>query len=190
MTARLGFEFVHANIVQAVKKCYKTKIDSGDLQRRFLRFCNPNRSFFYWFRASLHSNRLLLQGKSATVGEQKGYFCKAKGLQLGSKRTPFIIKWSFLWIVTIARSNRNPYNPLCINNISLHTQNSRISSQRFSCAFSSQFWAIKNANIVLLQSKVGALKAAIIRKKKFRKSETDLRNFCLFISLELLPLSS
>ena len=35
-----------------------------------------------------------------------------------------------------------------MSNIWLRAQNSRISSQRFPCAFNSQFWAVRNANIV------------------------------------------
>ena len=37
----------HANIVQAVKKCYKIKIDYRDLRWCFLWFCNVNCSCFY-----------------------------------------------------------------------------------------------------------------------------------------------
>ena len=37
----------YANIVQAVKKCYKTKIDYRDLRWRFLWFYNVNSSCFY-----------------------------------------------------------------------------------------------------------------------------------------------
>ena len=39
-------------------------------------------------------------------------------------------------------------NALCISIIAKTAQNSRISSQRFPRAFSSQFWAVRNANIV------------------------------------------
>lgn len=40
-------------------------------------------------------------------------------------------------------------NALCHNDIMLHAQNSRISGLRLLCAFNSQFWAVRNANIVL-----------------------------------------
>lgn len=48
----------------------------------------------------------------------------------------------------IARFRREYCKLLSISNIWLHAQNSRISSQRFCCAFNSQFWAVGNANIV------------------------------------------
>ena len=56
----------HANIVQTVKKCYKTKINYRDLRWRFLWFCNINRSCFLLIRASLPS-------KWTTFARQKGY---------------------------------------------------------------------------------------------------------------------
>ena len=41
-------------------------------------------------------------------------------------------------------------NALCISIIAKTAQNSRISSQRFPRAFNSQFWAVGNANIIIL----------------------------------------
>ena len=84
---------------------------------------------------------LLIRGFFA---KQMDLFCKAKGLQLVSKTTTVVRqKDSFCKKMKLFVScddcafGQLPHNPLCISNIPLTAQNSRISHQRFSCAFNS-----------------------------------------------------
>ena len=61
-----------ANIVQAVKKCYKIKIDYRDSRSRFYMFLWCTIPCFYSIRASLHS-------KGTTFGGQRSSICNATG---------------------------------------------------------------------------------------------------------------
>ena len=76
--------------------------------------------------------RLLLECNEALIVLQNDYSCNAIVVLLKSKG-------AFLWGETLHTITVLLLNCLCIRNISLHAQNSRISHQRFLCAFSSQF---------------------------------------------------
>ena len=124
------------------KKCYKIKIDSRVLKSRFWWFFHSYSSHFWSFRASLLSKR-------TTFGMQGSPFCIAKRLQLYCKRSTFAMKCTPFSQSLVAYFERKHCNMLCYCILRKTAQNSRISSQRFLCSFSSQFWAVKNANIVL-----------------------------------------
>ena len=141
-TLNFHFAHPHANIVQAVKKCYKLKIDSRELKSRFWWFFHSYSSHFLSLRASLPSQR-------TTFGRQGSPFCIAKRLQLYCKRSTFAMKCTVLSRSLVAYFERECCNTLCYSILRKTAQNSRISSQRFLSSFSSQFWAVKNANIVL-----------------------------------------
>ncbi len=58
MLFKLRFELcADANIVQAVKKCYKRKFDSGGFKRRFYRFLKSQKHSYSPLVASLHCKR-------------------------------------------------------------------------------------------------------------------------------------
>ena len=51
---------------------------------------------------------------------------------------------SGFWALSFfAHSAHQPPNPLCLNRLSLHAQNSRISHQRFCCALNWEYWALE-----------------------------------------------
>lgn len=95
------------------------------------------------FRASLHC-------KWTTVGRQMDYSCNVNVVQLERKSCPFAAKRSFFAFVIFIDFLVRRHNSLYISNITKPLQNSRISSQRILCAFSTQFLAVRNANIVCL----------------------------------------
>ena len=101
----------------------------------------PKLPFTYAKLVLLHCNGLCLDCKTTTIGVQKGSFWWAKGVLLEGKRGPFALLLFSQW-------SRNRRNQLCIRHITKTAQNSRIPHQRFPCAFNSQFWAVRNANIV------------------------------------------
>ena len=108
-------------------------------------------SGFWWFfqRSSLPhcSFKPSLPCNCSPFTTQKGYSWKAKGLQSECKSCPFAIKCSVFTLRQFAPQRLNSNNSLSINDITKTAQNSRISRQRFPCAFNSQFWAVRNANI-------------------------------------------
>ena len=52
-------------------------------------------------------------------------------------------KIGFLALSFFAHFAHQPPNPLCLNRLSLHAQNSRISHQRFCCALNWEYWALE-----------------------------------------------
>ena len=52
-------------------------------------------------------------------------------------------KSGFLALSFFAHFAHQPPNPLCLNRLSLHAQNSRISHQRFCCALNWEYWALE-----------------------------------------------
>ena len=73
------------NIVQAVKKCYKRKIDSRDLRGRFLCFLLHPTPPYSPFKASLYCKWSTLECKRSTVAMQMEYSWSAKGLHFKRK---------------------------------------------------------------------------------------------------------
>ena len=122
----------YANIVQAVKKCYKRKIDFRVFNWRFLVVGQRQSSCFSSFKASLHCKR-------TTFGVQRSPNCIAKGLQLQCNSCPFEVKRSFFLKQKLAPQSHHRHNSLGINDITKTAQNSRILNQRFRCAFRWQF---------------------------------------------------
>lgn len=105
------------NIVQAVKKCYKIKIDYRDFWRFFYRFLQRKSSFFS-FKASLHT-------KGTTFGEQRSLVCIAKKPWMEGKKTLFVIKTTVFWCENIIMFIRLFCKYLYVNNIGKTAQNSR-----------------------------------------------------------------
>ena len=70
---------------------------------------------------------------------KREYFWKAKGLQLEGKSGLFARKCKFFEKQKIACRRQHYHNSLYISDITQTAQNSRISRQRFICAFNSQF---------------------------------------------------
>ena len=123
---------IDANIVHVIKKYYKIKIDYRDSRSRFYMFLWCPTPCFYSIRASLHS-------KGTTFGVQRSSICNATEARMECKSSPFAMKRITFALCKIARFRREYCKLLSISNMWLHAQNSRISSQRFRCAFSSQF---------------------------------------------------
>ena len=111
----------NANIVQAVKKCYKIKNDYRELKSRFWWFFHSYSSHFWSFRASLLSKR-------TTFGMQGSPFCIAKRLQLYCKRSTFAMKCTPFSQSLVAYFERKACNVLCYSMLRKTAQNSRISS--------------------------------------------------------------
>ena len=128
-----------------VKNCYKQKIDSRDFANRFCGVSQCPKPWLLSFMPPLQCNR-------TTFGVQRDNFCRANGALMEVKSSPFAIKTIVLWFLKNAQKRCFNRNALIINLISLYAQNSRISSQRFLSVLSSQFWAVRNANIVLRKS--------------------------------------
>ena len=76
---------IETNIVQAVKKCYKIKIDSRDFRWRFLVVLRVPSSSMFSVRAYLHSNWV-------TFGVQVSPNCIAKRIQLQCQSYPLGVK--------------------------------------------------------------------------------------------------
>lgn len=62
--------FWYANIVQAVKKCYKYKIDSRDFRSGFLRFFSGLSHSIFHSGLLCIAKGLLLKGKEALIALQ------------------------------------------------------------------------------------------------------------------------
>ena len=77
----------HANIVHAVKNCYKRKIDYRELRSVFLCFLRGRRPLYIPIRASLPS-------KCSPFGRQRSPKCNATGVLLESNSCPFAKKRS------------------------------------------------------------------------------------------------
>ena len=109
------------------------------MKNRFWRFQNRFFMFFavfytlhFPFWASLHC-------KWTTFGRQMDYSCNVNVVQLECKSCPFAAKCSFFAFVYFASFSVCRYNLLSISDLTKTYQNSRISSQRFLCALSTQF---------------------------------------------------
>ena len=75
---------LYANIVLAVKNCYKTKSNSRESASQFLSFLQSHMPHSYSKRASLHS-------RSTTSRVLRSPFCIAKEIQSECKRGPFAL---------------------------------------------------------------------------------------------------
>ena len=128
----LSVAFFHANIVFAVKNCYKIKIDYRDSYPRFS-------LFFSVFQPSPTPNVASLICKTSTFAMQLYSFWKVIVLQLEGKCSPFSKKCSVFTLSVIVIFRLKNHNPLTISKLSSAVQNSRISSQTFRRAFSKQF---------------------------------------------------
>ena len=121
-----------ANIVHVVKKCYKIKIDYRDFRGCFYRVLQL-------LSSSASSNGLHLHSNRTTFARQKDYSCTPIVVPLKGKCSPFAMKRTFFAFAFFAGFACYAHNVLSVNGISETVQNSRISSQRFPRALSSQF---------------------------------------------------
>lgn len=126
MVRRCWFEVVaklYANIVLAVKNCYKTKSNSRESASQFLSFLQRHTPHSYSKRASFHS-------RSTTSGVQRSPFCIAKEAQSECKRSPFGTKRSLFSLTFVIPCAIHLYNPLNINNISKTSQNGHLNAPK------------------------------------------------------------
>ena len=110
-----------ANIVHAVKKCYKIKIDYRDFRGCFYRVLQR-------LSSSASSNGLHLHPNRTTFARQKDYSCTPTVVPLKGKCSPFAMKRTFFAFAFFASFVRYAHNVLSVNGISETVQNLRISS--------------------------------------------------------------
>ena len=122
----------HANIVQAVKTCYKIKIDYRVLVCCFYGVLQYEQYLSLTIKP-------LLQSDSATIRVQKRLYCMTIVTVLECKSGSMAEKSGSFATLILKRFVRKPHNLLYINTLSLNAQNSRISHQRFCCALSPQY---------------------------------------------------
>ena len=80
-------QVLYANIVQAVKKCYKRKIDYRELRSVFLCFLRGRRPLYIQLGLPCLPNVVLLEDKEALNAMQREYYWRAIVVLLQKKES-------------------------------------------------------------------------------------------------------